>query len=389
MLPKERVIAALELREPDRIPWGEHSIDYNIFEMILGRETLVHAKFKETQAYWDGRRDEVVAHFKRDLPDLVRALDMDIVPVHENPAADYRPTPFEKLGEKDYRDPETGLRYRISEVTGDLMEQPMITAFRREATLEGIQAEIDVLKAAPELDPQDSRYEVIRHMVAEMGHTHFIMAMFNGLEFPRFGQTEEESWMSLVEYPEVCEKIAELQGIQMLREARLCGRLGVGGLMAVGDLGSSSGMLASPSVYRRMCYPWQKLQAAAARKYGLKVLRHCCGNALPVINELAEIYDGYESIQPTAGMDIKLLKQKVGDRLCLWGGIWHEHIHGGTAAQVREDAHYSFSNAGPGGGLIMGSSHSLAVGASLENIMEMKRCRDEWGSYPLQPQNWI
>jgi len=60
MLPRERVFAALENREPDRIPWGEHSIDYNVYEDILGRETLVQAKMKETQAYWDGRRDEVV-----------------------------------------------------------------------------------------------------------------------------------------------------------------------------------------------------------------------------------------------------------------------------------------------------------------------------------------
>ena len=50
MLPRERVFAALEHREPDRIPWGEHSIDYNVYEDILGRQTLVHAKMRETQA---------------------------------------------------------------------------------------------------------------------------------------------------------------------------------------------------------------------------------------------------------------------------------------------------------------------------------------------------
>ena len=44
MLPRERVFAALEHREPDRIPWGEHSIDYNVYEDVLGRPTLVQAK---------------------------------------------------------------------------------------------------------------------------------------------------------------------------------------------------------------------------------------------------------------------------------------------------------------------------------------------------------
>lgn len=388
MLPKERVLAALELRAPDRIPWGEHSIDYNVYEMILGRPRLMHAKFRETEACWQGRRDEVVARYKRDSVDLVRALDMDLIAVHPVARAGYLPSPFEKMDAETYRDPKTGAIHQISSVTGDLMEMPVNTAYRPQATYEGLEAEIDALRAAPELDPDDSAYEVIRHAVAELGQTHFVVALINGLEWPRVGETEEESWMSLVQRPDVCAKIAELQGVEMLREARLCARLGVDGIMAVGDHGSSSGMLASPRIYRKLCYPWQKAQAEEARRHGLKVLRHCCGNVAPILDELAEINDAWEAIQPTAGMDIGQIKRQVGDRLCLWGGIWHEHIHSGTPEDIREDARYSFASAGPGGGLIMGSSHSLAVGANLENITEMKRCRDEWGVYPLDPAKW-
>ena len=45
--------------------------------------------------------------------------------------------------------------------------------------------------------------------------------------------------------------------------------------------------------------------------------------------------------------------------------------------------------AAPGGGFIMGSSHSLAVDARPENILEMKRCRDEWGVYPIDPRRFV
>ena len=69
--------------------------------------------------------------------------------------------------------------------------------------------------------------------------------------------------------------------------------------------------------------------------------------------------------------------------MCLWGGIWHEHIIAAGPEQIRKDAAYSFRHAGPGGGLIMGSTHSLAVGAKRENVLQMKQCRDEWGVYPL------
>ena len=58
----------------------------------------------------------------------------------------------------------------------------------------------------------------------------------------------------------------------------------------------------------------------------------------------------------------------------------HEHLNGGTPEQIREDARYALTHAAPGGGFILGSSHSLAVGATIENVEAMKRCRDEWGS---------
>ena len=46
--------------------------------------------------------------------------------------------------------------------------------------------------------------------------------------------------------------------------------LGVDGIMPCGDLGSSTGLMASPDIFRRMVYPHNKAHAEAARKHGLK-----------------------------------------------------------------------------------------------------------------------
>jgi len=83
MTPKERVYTTLNHKEPDIIPWGEHAIDYTIYEMVLGRESFVRAKIKETKALWEGRRDEVVSSYKRDLIDLSDALGLDIINVYQ------------------------------------------------------------------------------------------------------------------------------------------------------------------------------------------------------------------------------------------------------------------------------------------------------------------
>lgn len=388
MLPRERVFAALEHREPDRIPWGEHFIDYNVYEDILGRETFVEAKMKQTQAYWDGRRDEVVESYKRDRLDLIRALEMDVVFVSGVPAKDYRPEPMEKLDEGVYRD-KKGSIYHVSSTTHDLrIWKQAENDDYVEPTVESVQEQIDAIEDEPLGDPNDSCWEFVRHAVKEMKDTHFIMLMSGDLEFPRFGRTEEESWMNLVLKPGVCRKIAELRGRRLIREVKLQARLGVDAIMPCGDLGSSTSLLASPRIYREMVYPWHKAHVAEAHKHGLKVLKHCCGHTWPVIGELAEVYDAYEGIQGSAGMDIGKLKETVGRKLCLWGGIWHEHIILGSPRDIRDDARYAFARAAPGGGYIMGSTHSLAVGARKENILEMKRCRDEWGAYPIDPERF-
>ncbi|MDD2709421.1 MAG: uroporphyrinogen decarboxylase family protein [Verrucomicrobiae bacterium] len=382
MLPRERVIAALEHREADRIPWGEHSIDYNVYEDILGRPTWVQAKMKETQAYWDGRRDEVVASYKRDRLDLIRALDMDIVFVGAVPLKGYQPKPFEKLDAETYRD-EKGNLYRVSATTHDLMLYQKNTADYQPPTLSSLQEQIDRLEEEPLGDPNGSEWELARHAVKEMKKSHFIMLLVGALGFPGFGATEEDFWTNLLVEPEICQKIAELQGKRQLRQIKLYAQLGVDAIMACSDLGSSTSLLANPKIYREMMYPWDQAQAQEARRFGLKVIRHCCGHTWQVIDELAEVYDAYEGIQASGGMDIRKLKEQVGSHLCLWGGIWHEHIIMGTVKDIQNDARYSFQHAASGGGYIMGSSHSLAVGAKSENILEMKRCRDEWGTYPV------
>ncbi len=384
MLPRERVSATLEHREPDRIPWGEHFIDYNVYEEILGRETFVHAKMKETQALWDGRRDEVVESYKRDTLDLVRALDMDIVTVEAVPRKNDRPKPMEKLDDETYRN-EQGDIYRVSATTHDLMLYKKNRDAYVAPTLESLQKQIEQLETRPRDDSNDSRWELVHHAVGEMKETHFTVLLCGDLEFPIFGATEEEGWMNLLLEPDICRKIAELHGQMILREAQVAATLGVDAVMPCGDLGSSTDLMASPEIYREMVYPWHKRYVEEAHRLGLKVLKHCCGHTWPIIDELAELYDAYESIQASAGMDIKKLKERVGDTLCLWGGIWHEHIILGGIEDIRNDARYAFEHAAPGGGFIMGSSHSLAVGAKKENIIEMKRCRDEWGNYPINP----
>lgn len=142
MLPRERVFKTLSHVEPDIIPWGEHSIDYTIYEDMLGRETLVQAKFRETKAMWDGRRNEVVASYKTDIVDLAEALGFDIVTAPAMPSSEDVERPMEKMDDETYKD-EKGNIYRISATTHDLMPYKMNPDAYTPPTLESVQEEIE------------------------------------------------------------------------------------------------------------------------------------------------------------------------------------------------------------------------------------------------------
>jgi hypothetical protein len=146
--PKERVLATLAHREPDRIPWGEHSIDYNVYEDILGRRTLVQAKFRETIAWWEGRRDEIVNCVKRDRLDLVRALEMDIIFISRVPPKGYKPDPLEKLDDETYRD-KAGNLYRISATTHDLMRYKTVHPPAEPPKMADLEATLDRVDNEP------------------------------------------------------------------------------------------------------------------------------------------------------------------------------------------------------------------------------------------------
>jgi uroporphyrinogen decarboxylase len=382
MLPRERVLATLDHQEPNRIPWGEHLIDYNIYEAFLGRKSFVNSHFIQQQAFWDGRRDEVVEHYKRDLPALADALGLDIITL---------PGPFpekgeviprlERIGENEYRN-ENGDIFCVSGSCWLLPYKRNRDAYVP-PSFESIQAEIEALGAEPPEDVSTSRWEVHRFIIEKMKPTHFVAALGGGIAFPKFGCDVEDQWISIIEQPELCAKLAELHYKKSIRVIETYAALGLDGIIPCADLGNSRNLDASPEIYMELVYPWQKKHAEKAHELGLKILLHCCGHTMPIVHHIAEIYDAYEAIQASAGMDIGVLKNLVGDKTTLWGGIRHENLNGGTPEDIRSDARYAISRAAPGGGFIIGSTHSLAVGAKIENVMEMKKCRDEWGNYPI------
>jgi hypothetical protein len=383
LLPRERVETTLQHEEPDLVPWGEHSIDHNIYEMTLGRETWVHAKFRETKGLWDGRRDEIVECYKRDIIDLTEALDFDIITVGQNPAAGYQPTPMEQVDHETFR---SGKHlYRISATTGQLMPYKIDTEGYEPPTVQQLQEQIDRLETEPPPKPDDSCWEVMRHVVQEKKATHWINTCIGDFGFPAIGPTDEVRYLNLALHPELHAKVTELHAKQCMARLEWYAEEGIDSAMPCADLGSSTGLFANPRILEEHVAYWWKEYVRRGHELGLTMIKHCCGciwEALPYLVDAG--YDGYEGIQASGGMDMKLLKERYGDRLTLWGGVWNEHLILGTPEDIEADAKYAIGWGAPGGGFIYGATHSLAVATKPENLEKMKECRERYGVYPIE-----
>lgn len=390
MLPRERVFKSLNHQEPDIVPWGEHWIDYNVYEDILGRESFVHAKMKETKAWWEGRDEEIIESFKRDVVDLAKALQLDIVTVELFPQSQYvlgldrLRRPMNQLDENTYQDKD-GSIWHVSVTTHDLMPYRLNPDSYTPPTLESVEKAIDKIDRNGVKKPDDWQWELVRHVVKKMKDTHLIACLAADIDFPGFGQTDEEFYLNLALHPEMHAKLAELAGKRATGMLKYYAEEGIDGLIPCADYGSSMGLLANPKIFVEHVFPWLKAYCDEAHRLGMKVLKHCCGRTWEIFDYFIKAgYDAYESIQPTAGMDIKLLKEKYGDKITLWGGVSNENLIGGTVKDVEADARYAIRYAAPKGGFIYGASHSLAVGIPVANLMAMKRCREKFGSYPIQ-----
>jgi len=158
---------------------------------------------------------------------------------------------------------------------------------------------------------------------------------------------------------------------------------GVDALVISGDDAEKTGPIFSPRIYREFYYPQYKRMVDAFHARGVMVIKHTDGNTYRILDDMVRAgFDGYHAIEPMAGMDIGVVKQRYGDHLCLLGNVDCSHtLSLSPLGQVREETRECIRKASPGGGHVLGSSNALHPAVSLENVYEMIRTARRFGRY--------
>jgi uroporphyrinogen decarboxylase len=157
-------------------------------------------------------------------------------------------------------------------------------------------------------------------------------------------------------------------------------------ILVADDLAGQDGPLISLNLYRELIKPRHKeLNLFIKSKANVKLLHHCCGAVHDFIDDLIEVgVDIINPVQFTAKkMDSKELKKDFGEKICFWGGgcDTQKVLPFGTPEEVRKEVKKRVDDFKPGGGFVFTQIHEIQPETPPENIIAMYEAIKEYRKY--------
>jgi len=364
---KERVYNAIARKPVDKIPLGFYAVDCDTVSRVIGRKTFVRDKIGSMLALADGRRDEVAESYKKDTVDFYRKIDCaDLIIPKEAallPPQTYEPQPLKKIADNKWEDKQGRV---FQAVFG---ENDIMCVY--DPTLKKEFSASDFSKPVNSKPPDDSIFEALDYLIAELGNERYICSSSGIAAMPMLGGFDNAMVMYALQ-PEVIHS-ANRRAVENLKmTAGNCVRKGSAGVHVEQDMAGTNAPFISPGMFRELCLPYLKESIAIIKQYTEQVNFHNCGMNIPLMDMFVEAgIDCYQSLQTTAGMEIGKLKKMFGDRMTFWGGVAVEILIAGTPDDTRKEVRTAMERGAHGGGFILGPSHSIAYGVKYDNFLAM------------------
>ena len=149
------------------------------------------------------------------------------------------------------------------------------------------------------------------------------------------------------------------------------------------DLGMNTGPLISPHMYRRFFKPRHTILCNYIKTHSrMHTFLHSCGSIYRLMPDLVEA--GFEILNPVQTnareMQPERLKKEFGAQVTFWGGgvDTRSVLNFGTPAQVRAHVKRNIDILAPGGGFVFNTIHNILPDVPPENILAMFAAVDEY-----------
>jgi len=381
MTPRERLTAALEHHEPDRVPIdlggsSTTSIAASTYEQLrsfLGLPNEDIAIIDQVQQ---------LAYLSDDLLDRLQA---DTRLVHLPRGAVTFP-PVQDEGEYLAYHDRWGIKLKMpkdSPFYFDRVEFPI-----RPPAVEGVEA----YSWPPPIESPPALRKVARAIYEE---TEFGLV---GGSFMGIGGIFEQGWklvgledalMGMLTEPGFGERLLD-RVTDAYIEAATNYLEQVGDYLDVftfaDDICSQEAWIISPDLYVSLVKPrHRRLFEAVRQKTKAKIFYHSCGAVFDLIPHLIEI--GVDIINPVQvsarGMDTRRLKAAYGQDIVFWGGgvdtQWN--LPFGTPEEVADEVKRRIDDLAPGGGFVFAAVHNIQALVPPANVMAAFEMAADYGRY--------
>ena len=372
MTRRERVLAAVSHKQPDRIPIDIGGTrDSSI--VVEGYERLKkHFQVQSPDRLCDRMMRVVNVDEK-----ILAGLDTDVRPIFpgastRNPSVELSPNSYRDTWGVERTQPEGGFYY-------DQYRYPLSGPIT-----------ISDIRRYPWPDPEDPGYVQGLREQLEWIRKNTDCAAILTLPAP-FIHTSQylrgyEDWFcdfaddpSLIE--SLFDAILEINLHVAKRELEAVGKE-VDLVICADDLGTQNGLQISYDAYKKYIKPRHRKYFDLIHSLTpAKVIFHSCGSLVQVLPDLIDIgVDILNPVQTTAtGMNPKTLKKQYGKQLVFWGAVDTQHIlPNGTVADVKRTVEYLIEHLGEGGGYVLAACHNLQPDVPMENILTMFKHAQEY-----------
>lgn len=350
MKPRERTLAAINHRQPDRPPI------YVSLTPQVAQKLGEHLGLPGEEAA-DAMESARISHM-----DLLTSLGVDIVAI-----APTAPVNAPTITMQDGRiRNEWGMIFRKTGIYDEFSEYPLAHA----------SSEKDILDYTFPDPAAPGRFDLAIRMMEDYGSKYGVIGDVETMFF-------EMSWYLTGMEKFLTDLMTEAEYLSCLMDKIMeyiivCGKklieMGIDILWCGDDFGSQTGMIIDPVTWRRIFKPRIKQMFEEFRKIrsDIKIAWHSCGSILPIIPDFIEVgLDILNPIQPLAyGMDPVYLKKTYGKELVFFGGIdVQQLLPYGSPQMIMDEVRRRIDILGKGGGYIVAPAHNIQPDTSIENIL--------------------
>jgi uroporphyrinogen decarboxylase len=379
MTSRERVLATLNHREPDRVP----------LDIGGGSSTsIVEEGYEKLKGYLNVSAESRLMNktFRLSWLDeeVMQKLGSDCRPLTARAPSRWTPPPSAPGEFKDI----WGITWRKVSYGENCYYWEIKECPLAKATVED-------LERFPWPDPSDPGLTVglaedVKALHEETDYAIMADCGFKGFwEVAYFMRGFEQMLLDLVENPEfVSAVMAKLLEINIAATGRFLDVAGpyIHVFRTGDDLATQQGPVMSPATYRELLKPvYKEYFDFVKSKTEAKVFYHSCGNVTDLVDDLVEI--GVEVLNPvqvSAMGDTAVLKDRFGEKVVFWGAIDTQRVlPRGSVEDVEAEVRRRIHDLGPGGGYVLGSVHNIQPDVPPENIIAMAEATRKYGKYPL------